>query len=75
MRAYLFLPLSTVAYTHLLQLKDDMQALHLQADIPDEWTYVWGSSIFSSQNAYCQLQGPSSASLFIQVDVEITCSE
>jgi hypothetical protein len=69
----LFLPLSSVAYAQLLELKADLQALQLQSELLDEWIYAWGSGIFSSYNAYCQLQGPYSASV-IQVDVEVTSS-
>lgn len=52
------LPLSVQAYGQFQQVQVILQDLqHL--DGMDTWTYIWGSSIFTSKKAYCQLSGSS----------------
>jgi hypothetical protein len=48
------LPLPPEAYAQYLQLNDSVQSIQFQQDT-DVWTYIWGSSTFSSRKAYKQL--------------------
>lgn len=50
------LPLPPEAYAQYLQLNDSVQSIQFQQDT-DVWTYIWGSSTFSSRKAYKQLIG------------------
>lgn len=50
------LPLTTEAYAQLQQLARSFQNLQLQAT-RDRWSYIWGSSTFSSSRAYRHLIG------------------
>jgi len=45
------LPLSSKAYEQLQELQILFNNTHLIQD-PNQWTYLWGSSIFSSRKAY-----------------------
>jgi hypothetical protein len=50
------LPLSTEAYSQFQELTNIFHNLHLSQD-NDVWSYVWGSSIYSSRKAYRHLIG------------------
>ena len=50
------LPLSSKAYEQLQELQILFNNTHLIQD-PNQWTYLWGSSIFSSRKAYRVLIG------------------
>jgi hypothetical protein len=50
------LPLSPEAYGQYLILSDTLQNLQLN-DTFDQWSYLWGSSLFSSSRAYRSLIG------------------
>jgi hypothetical protein len=50
------LPLSTEAFGQFQEVEVIVQNTHLQ-DQPDQWSYSWGSSIFSSSKAYKALIG------------------
>ena len=52
------LPLSTEAFAQFQQFEIILQNLEL-SDGVDTWMYIWGSSIFTSTKAYCQLRGRS----------------
>ena len=52
------LPLSTEAFAQFQQIEIIVQNLQL-SDGVDNWMYSWGSSIFTSKKAYCQLRGRS----------------
>lgn len=45
------LPLSTEAFVQYQQLEQQLLQLNL-SDAPDCWTYIWGSTMYSSQKAY-----------------------
>jgi hypothetical protein len=50
------LPLSTTAFAQHTQLTLLLDQVAV-SEVPDVWTYVWGSSQFSSQRAYKHLSG------------------
>ena len=50
------LPLSVEAYNQFLLLENKVDNFQLTAD-KDWWTYIWGTSQFSSQKAYRHLLG------------------
>ena len=52
------LPLLTKAFAQFQQIEIILQNLQL-SDGVDTWMYIWGSSIFTSTKAYCQLRGRS----------------
>ena len=52
------LPLLTKAFAQFQQIEIILQNLQL-SDGVDTWMYIWGSSIFTSKNTYCQLRGRS----------------
>lgn len=52
------LPLSEEAYSQYLQLQDSLDEIQINKNI-DKWTYIWGSDLFSSAEAYKQLSGTS----------------
>jgi hypothetical protein len=52
------LPLSNEAYEQFLLLQDMVQTLQLNNDA-DQWTYIWGSNIFTANKAYNSLIGSS----------------
>ena len=53
---FLHLPLSPLAVTQLLQVAEDFLTLPA-SDEKDTWTYIWGSSFFSTSRAYKHLTG------------------
>lgn len=50
------LPLSVEAFDQFQKLNIILQDTQ-PIDAPDVWTYIWGSSIFTSKKAYKQLVG------------------
>jgi hypothetical protein len=52
------LPLSVEAYTQFRELQFEFSDLVLN-NLNDNWTYIWGSSQFSSSKAYKTLSGHS----------------
>jgi len=54
------LPLSVEAYAQLHQIVHMIQILNLVED-NDSWSYIWGSSLFSSSKAYKALVGKTEA--------------
>jgi hypothetical protein len=56
LHAHFHLPLPPEAYAQYLQLIDMIQSIQFQHD-NEVWSYIWGSSVFSSRKAYKQLIG------------------
>lgn len=50
------LPLSQQAHVQMLQLQTELQQAQLN-DLPDNWTYIWNSNLYSVKKAYKQLSG------------------
>lgn len=50
------LPLSQQAHGQMLQLQVIFEHMELTA-LPDRWTYIWNSNLFSVRKAYKQLSG------------------
>lgn len=53
------LPLSPIASIQLNALIEGLSSFEPSAERTDEWSYIWGSSSFSSKQAYAQLLGAS----------------
>ena len=53
------LPLTSEAYQEFLTFENTLEEVKLnsQLDLNDEWTYIWGSEIFSTKKAYNVLIG------------------
>ena len=50
------LPLSEQAYQQYILLSTELDNIHIQMD-QDIWTYIWGSSVYSSRKVYKALSG------------------
>jgi hypothetical protein len=55
------LPLSTAATHQLAELLDSLEEWNRDTNSSDCWTYIWGSRIFTSKQAYESLIGQSQA--------------
>ena len=57
-----FLPLTVQASAQLSELQQLLQERHLTPNLEDQWTYVWGSSIYHPRKAYSVIVGTQQAS-------------
>lgn len=55
--SHFHLPLSPTAALEFQDLRDHLSSFLPLQDCPDEWSYIWGSSIFSPHLAYLQILG------------------
>jgi hypothetical protein len=57
-----YLPLSKIASHQLVELVNSIEEWNREATEKDQWTYIWGSGIYTSKQAYASIIGQSSAS-------------
>jgi hypothetical protein len=55
--SHFWLPLSRVAFLQLEELKDLLLSIPRDVNMHDEWTYIWGTTDFSSKKDYTHLIG------------------
>jgi hypothetical protein len=51
------LPLSMPVSHQLVELMDSLAEWHREPNENDRWVYIWGSSIFTSKQAYENMKG------------------
>jgi hypothetical protein len=60
------LPLLMVASHQFAELVDSLEEWNRELNDNDSWTYIWGSRIFTSKQAYVNMKGHYSAPLTFQ---------
>jgi hypothetical protein len=55
-----YLPLSMTASHQLAELINSVEEWNREANEKDQWTYIWGSGIYTSKQAYASIIGQSS---------------
>lgn len=68
-------PLSVTAAEQLLQLQQELNHLDLNAQMNDQWTYIWGPAIFSSKKGIHSSHGvlPNLSNFQVDVEVKLMC--
>jgi hypothetical protein len=60
--ARFYTPLSIIAAKQLAELSFRLSRFHMNPKEHDQWTFIWGSYVFTDHKAYVQLKGQSGAS-------------